>query len=110
MRTAAHIPNLFDRSRFGGKVTFVDTADEADALGADLVIVDLDRCDDVPSFRLNGVQVIGFGPHVDSRLYQRAVDAGFDEVLPRSVFFRRLPELLETVGNGDSVDVDVDGE
>lgn len=95
MKTAALIPNLFDRSRFGGKVTFIDTAADVEGLEVERVIVDLDRCEDLASFRLDGLHVVGFGPHVDSGLYQRAVDAGFDEVMPRSVFFRRLPEMLE---------------
>ncbi len=95
MKIAAVIPNLFDRSRFGGKVTFIDTADEAEALNAQRVIVDLDRCEDPMSFRLDGVHVVGFGPHVESGLFQKAVEAGFDEVMPRSVFFRRLPEMLD---------------
>ncbi len=95
MKIAAVIPNLFDRSRFGGKVTFIDTADEVKALNVERVIVDLDRCDDPTSFRLDGIHVVGFGPHIDSGLFQKAVDAGFDEVMPRSVFFRRLPEMLD---------------
>lgn len=95
MKIAAVIPNLFDRSRFGGRVIFIDSVEEVDALDVDRVIVDLDRCDDPVSFRLDGVHVVGFGPHVDSGLFKKAVDAGFDEVMPRSVFFRRLPEMLD---------------
>jgi hypothetical protein len=95
---AAHIPNLFDRSRFRGMVTFVATAEEAVALEPDLVIVDLDRCDDVAGFRIDGPRVIGFGPHVDTNLHRKAVDAGYTEILARSVFFKRLPELLGSSG------------
>ena len=90
----AHVPNLFDRSRFQGRVRFVETADEARALAPRLVIVDLDRCDDIEGFRLDGVEVIGFGPHVDTGLHRRASEAGYEQILARSVFFRRLPELL----------------
>ncbi len=95
MTIAAHVPNLFDRSRFGGRVTFVETPDEALACQPDLVIVDLDRCEDLAGFRVDDTRVLGFGPHVDSSLHTRAVDAGYDEVLPRSVFFRRLPDILD---------------
>jgi len=91
---AAHVPNLFDRSRFAGQVTFVDTGAEAAAMAPTLVIVDLDRCDDIEGFVLTGVRVVGFGPHVDSELHRRATDAGYSDVLARSVFFKRLPELL----------------
>lgn len=95
MTIAAHVPNLFDRSRFGGRATFVETPDEARALGPSLLIVDLDRCDDLAGFRIEGTRVIGFGPHVDSTGHRKAVEAGYDEVLPRSIFFRRLPDLLD---------------
>ncbi len=91
---AAHVPNLFDRSRFAGQVTFVETGTEAAAMSPTLVIVDLDRCDDIEGFALDGVRVVGFGPHVDSELHRRATDAGYSDVLARSVFFKRLPELL----------------
>lgn len=94
MTIVAVIPNLFDRSRFDGKVVFVETPTDASAADPDLIIVDLDRCQDIGGFVLDNATVIGFGPHVDTSLHQRAVDAGYDEVMPRSVFFRRLPELL----------------
>ena len=97
MTIVAHVPNLFDRSRFGGRVTFVETPDEARALHPTLVIVDLDRCDDVEGFRLEGARVIGFGPHVDTALHRRASGAGYAEIMARSVFFKRLPELLGSV-------------
>ena len=90
----AHVPNLFDRSRFMGRATFVDSPEEARAHNPTLLIVDLDRCDDVEGFRLEGPRVIGFGPHVDSALHERATEHGYSVVLARSVFFKRLPELL----------------
>ena len=91
---AAHVPNLFDRSRFDGRARFVDTPDQAAACGPDVLIVDLDRCDDLEAFRIPGPRLIGFGPHADTVLHDRALAAGYDEVLPRSVVFRRLPQLL----------------
>lgn len=94
MTVVAHVPNLFDRSRFQGLAKFVDTPDEARSLSPSLVIVDLDRCEDAEGFRLEGTTVIGFGPHVDSALHERATSYGYSEVLARSVFFKRLPELL----------------
>lgn len=93
MIVAAFVPNLMDRSRFSGSVTtFVDSADHL--AGSDLVIVDLDRCEDPVAFRVEGPRVIGFGSHVDLASAQAATAAGYDEVLPRSVFFRRLNEIL----------------
>jgi hypothetical protein len=92
---AAYVPNLFDRSRFGGRATFVETPEEASACRPRLVLVDLDRCADIQGFCIESARVIGFGPHVDTEIQQRALAAGYDEVLARSVFFRRLPALLD---------------
>lgn len=97
----ALIPNLFDRSRFGGRATFVDDPDEAVTLNPSLVIVDLDRCDDLAGFRIDGPRVIGFGPHVDTTIHREALEAGYDEVLPRSVFFKRLPGILDSIPPSD---------
>lgn len=96
MTIVAHVPNLFDRSRFRGEVPFVETPEDAKRLNPTMLIVDLDRCEDVPGFCLEGVTVIGFGPHVDTSLYELAAQSGYSEVLSRSVFFKRLPELLSS--------------
>jgi len=98
---AAHIPNLFDRSRFQGRVTFVETPQEAKECNPELLIIDLDRCEDLDGFVIEGPRLLGFGPHVDSGAHDKALRAGFDEVLPRSIFFRRLAALLDSVeGDG----------
>lgn len=90
---AAHIPNIMDRSRFGGdSVRFVKAAHEA--ADASVIIVDLDRCEDVEGFAALAGQTIGFGAHVDTERLAAAEAAGFDDVMARSAFFRRLPELL----------------
>jgi DNA-binding NarL/FixJ family response regulator len=47
---------------------------------------------------LAGVHVVGFYSHVDQATRDRATSAGIDEVLPRSAFFARLPELLAAPG------------
>ncbi|MGI9612327.1 MAG: hypothetical protein ACR2QO_05415 [Acidimicrobiales bacterium] len=94
MTIAAYVPNLFDRSRFSDRVIFVESAADAAASEPTLLLVDLDRCDDIEAFALPGVRLIGFGPHVDSEAQAEATSAGYDEVLPRSSFFRRLPEIL----------------
>lgn len=41
-----------------------------------------------------GVRVVAFGPHVDDHALAAARAAGAAEVLPRSKFFRRLPDLF----------------
>ena len=44
--------------------------------------------------RLDGIQVIGFFSHVEADLHRKAVQARYDQVLPRSVFFMDLPNIL----------------
>ena len=41
------------------------------------------------------IPVIGFVSHVQVELKQRALEAGCDPVLARSVFAQRLPEILK---------------
>ena len=94
-RVAAYVPDLMDRSRFGGieGVEFVASPTELANVDADVVVVDLSRpgvLDSLPS----GVRTIGFGSHVDRELLASAEAAGVDEVMPRSEFFRRIRELL----------------
>ena len=71
------------------------------APGASLLLVDLDadgavdaidRCRTmVPTPR-----IVAFGPHVRADLFTVARDAGADEVLARSAFVTRLPQLLQS--------------
>lgn len=42
------------------------------------------------------IRLVGFFSHVETELRQRALAAGFDEVLPRSAFSRDLPEILRS--------------
>ena len=44
--------------------------------------------------RLRGVPLVGFFSHVHTELHRRALDAGFDKVLPRSAFTKNLPDIL----------------
>ena len=44
--------------------------------------------------RLRAVPVVAFFSHVETELQRRAQEAGVDHVLPRSVFTRRLAEIL----------------
>jgi CheY-like chemotaxis protein len=45
---------------------------------------------------LGGIQLVGFFSHVETELRQNALAAGYDLVLPRSVFSRDLPKILTT--------------
>lgn len=44
--------------------------------------------------QLRSVPIVGFFSHVQTELQGRAVEAGFDHVLPRSAFTKHLPQLL----------------
>ena len=43
----------------------------------------------------NTTALIGFFSHVQVELQRRAEAAGYDRVLPRSAFTKRLPEILQ---------------
>ena len=101
----ALVPDLIDRSRIEAAaraaqrpIVFVDNAAELVSMGtidADMVIVDLATpgiLDAIPG--LGMTRTIGFGSHVDHELLESAKAAGCDEVLPRSVMFRRLTQIL----------------
>jgi PleD family two-component response regulator len=68
------------------------------------VIVDLhsEKCDPFliaekikEDEHLRDVSLIGFFSHVHTELMNRAIEAGYDEVLPRSAFTKRLNEILK---------------
>jgi CheY-like chemotaxis protein len=40
-------------------------------------------------------KLLGFFSHVETELQRKAVEAGFDQVVPRSVFSRDLSEILK---------------
>jgi CheY-like chemotaxis protein len=44
--------------------------------------------------RLCDVSLIGFYSHVETALQRSALEAGYDRVLPRSVFTKHLAEIL----------------
>ena len=68
-----------------------------------LILVDLhnQRIDPVALARelkadeeLRSIKLLGFFSHVQTELQRNALAAGFDQVIPRSVFARDLPNLL----------------
>jgi len=48
---------------------------------------------------LPATPLVGFFSHVQTELQSRAQDAGFDRILPRSAFTKRLPEILSGTDN-----------
>ena len=64
---------------------------------ADLVIVDLQSQKFDPLSlppELGTTRLLGFFSHVEVELQRRALAAGFNQVVPRSVFARDLPLIL----------------
>jgi|TARA_B100000809_G_scaffold163723_1_gene161054 hypothetical protein len=98
-RVRAFVPDLMDRSRLRAPEASVEfVADPAVLLDepADLFVLDLARSDALLAISGRSVgsgRVVGFAPHVDDEVMAAAREAGCDEVLPRSVFFRRFPDL-----------------
>ena len=75
-----------------------------------LIIADLNAscCDAIELARalkgddsLTGVPLLGFFSHIQTELQQAAIDAGYDQVIPRSAFTKNLVQIL--AGNQQSV-------
>jgi hypothetical protein len=95
VKILVYAPDLMDRSKIAAALPgarFVGAPVEL-AGEADLVIVDLSRPGALDALPAITARTIGFGSHVDTDLLDAARAAGCDEVLPRSRFFARLPEL-----------------
>ncbi len=94
--------------RAGARIVFVRTAaDVADAARArpSLAVVDLhaeklDPLGSLAALRAEGIPAIGFFAHVQTDLARAALEAGATEVMPRSAFAARLPEILAAGGTG----------
>jgi CheY-like chemotaxis protein len=111
-RVVALIPDLLFGSQVQGmlraaglEVELVVSAERARAHlpGAGVLVVDLANPDiDGPALvrelagagALAGVRTLGFYAHVDPEARQRALDAGFDQVIPRSRMAREGAELV----------------
>jgi hypothetical protein len=79
-------------------------AANADPRGADLMIVDLASTDGpalVERLNTEGVKLLGVYSHVDVEMKQRAEQAGFDLVVPRSRMAREGASLVDRLGSGD---------
>jgi hypothetical protein len=78
----------------GHEVALASTIPEASLDGAELLVADLDHSEPAALVAL-GVPVLGFYPHTDAELRQRAEAAGVDLVVPRSKLVREMPELVD---------------
>ena len=63
---------------------------------ADVLIADVDAVDPVEAVNAAaGAPTLGFYPHVDVELRDRAQEAGFDRVVPRSRMSREMTSLVD---------------
>lgn len=130
-RVVGLLKDLLDRSRIqgiaravGAQVEFVSDLEELRSqLGPDVSSVFVDLTDstlrglDAPALLENSASsgsppmtvvdrpvLVGFLHHDDAEGIRRAKDAGFDEVLSRAAFFRRLSLLLAEAARSDDSD------
>ena len=73
-------------------------APDADVLVVDLATDAVDGCTLVESMRMDGelgaTRTLGFYSHVDVEMRERALGAGFDQVVPRSRMHREGADLV----------------
>lgn len=94
LRAAGH-----DVTRYDGEDMARAAVPESDVLVVDLTADEFDAATMVESMRmgreLEGVPAVGFYPHVDQETRRRAVEAGFDVVVPRSRMARDGVAVVE---------------
>ena len=97
MKVVAYVPDLMDRSKVAAAApgaTFVSDPNLLAEADADLVVLDLTRPGAVDVLPRVQARTIGFCRHTMRDVIAAAEAAGCDEVLVRSEFFARLPEVL----------------
>lgn len=97
LRAIAVAPDLMDASKLrSAGIDVVRGLGDA-APDVDLVIIDLDRAELPPGIAAWECRVVGFGRHTDPERLDAARSAGVDDVMARSVFFKRLAEGLDAL-------------
>jgi CheY-like chemotaxis protein len=84
---------LTEQSQHAGEVLVVDLTDER--LDGSSILESL-AADDA----LEGIRTLAFYSHVDTAVRERATQAGFDLVVPRSRMAREGPELVAGLAAG----------
>lgn len=74
-----------------------DAEDPVDAIVVDLTSDGVDRAEDLADARPPGVPVLGCFAHVEPEVRSAALDAGLDQVVPRSRFVREGGDLLKVL-------------
>jgi hypothetical protein len=95
-RVALLCPDLLFGSKVEGALRAAGHEVVRETAGADAVVVDLTADGvDAAAVPQAGVPSIGFYPHVDVETRRRAVDAGYDVVVPRSKMARETAAVVE---------------
>jgi hypothetical protein len=95
-RIALLCPDLLFGSKVEGALRAAGHEVVGDASGADAVVVDLTADSfDAMTVVPDGVPSIGFYPHVDVETRRRALEAGYDVVVPRSRMARETAAVVE---------------
>lgn len=93
IRVVGFAPDLMDASKLrNAGAEMVRSSAELVGIAADLVVVDISRPGVLDVIGDIDARVVGFGRHTDLDLLAAAEAAGCDEVVVRSVFFKRLAE------------------
>jgi hypothetical protein len=90
-RVALLCPDLLFGSRVEGALRAAGHEVTRETEGADVVVVDLTASDFVPE----DAPTVGFYPHVDVETRKRALEAGYDVVVPRSRMARETAAIVE---------------
>jgi CheY-like chemotaxis protein len=103
-RVAALIPDLLFGSKVQGAlraaghdvalVTAAEAVGDVDLLVVDLTADGVDPGELVRTLAVGEVRTLGFFAHVQPEVRERALEAGFDQVVPRSRMAREGPELV----------------
>jgi CheY-like chemotaxis protein len=103
-RVAALIPDLLFGSKVQGAlraaghdvalVTAAEAVGDVDVLVVDLTADGVDPGELVQTLAGGEVRTLGFFAHVQPEVRERALEAGFDQVVPRSRMAREGPELV----------------
>ena len=97
-RVALLCPDLMFGSKVEGALRAAGHDVTRDTSGADAVVVDLTADEfDPMTVERDGLPSIGFYPHVDVDTRRRALDAGYDVVVPRSRMARETVAIVEGV-------------
>jgi len=99
IRVALVCPDLLFGSNVEGALRaagheVVRCADAGAVPDADVLVVDVAEIDPARLADATAVRV-GFYPHVDQEVRRRAIDAGFDVVVPRSRMARETAAVVE---------------